>query len=147
MPEMHLKQLEFTYSACRPFTKNKERIQKFKETGDVFLIELVFNTIRHMEILKIQQKEHLLINFSEINHLILQKILNMTDIKEGWRLWFTNFLIKSPLHVVVSLIMRLNKIYNLQKNYTNQLLETFKEEQFTQNLKTIFGVLIQLICN
>ena len=23
-----------TYSACRPFTKNKERIQKFKETGD-----------------------------------------------------------------------------------------------------------------
>ena len=34
MPEMHLKQPRFTYSACRPFTKNKERIQKFKETGD-----------------------------------------------------------------------------------------------------------------
>ena len=34
MPEMHLKQLGFTYSACGPFTKNKERIQKFKETGD-----------------------------------------------------------------------------------------------------------------
>ena len=33
MPEMHLKQLGFTYSACRPFTKNKERIQKFKERG------------------------------------------------------------------------------------------------------------------
>ena len=29
MPEMHLKQPEFTYNACRPFTKNKERIQKF----------------------------------------------------------------------------------------------------------------------
>ena len=27
-------ELEFTYSACGPFTKNKERIQKFKETGD-----------------------------------------------------------------------------------------------------------------
>ena len=26
MPEMHLKQLGFTYSACGPFTKNKERI-------------------------------------------------------------------------------------------------------------------------
>ena len=24
----------FTYSACGPFTKNKERTQKFKETGD-----------------------------------------------------------------------------------------------------------------
>ena len=34
MPKMHLKQLEFTYSTCGPFTKNKERIQKFKETGD-----------------------------------------------------------------------------------------------------------------
>ena len=34
MPEMHLEQPQFTYSACRPFTKNKERIQKFKETGD-----------------------------------------------------------------------------------------------------------------
>ena len=33
MPEMHLKQLGFTYSACRPFTKNKERIQKLKERG------------------------------------------------------------------------------------------------------------------
>ena len=34
MPEMHLRQPGFTYSACVPFTKNKERIQKFKETGD-----------------------------------------------------------------------------------------------------------------
>ena len=34
IPEMHLRQPGFTYSACGPFTKNKERIQKFKETGD-----------------------------------------------------------------------------------------------------------------
>ena len=34
MPEMRLKQPGFTYSVCVPFTKNKERIQKFKETGD-----------------------------------------------------------------------------------------------------------------
>ena len=34
MPKMHLKQPGFTYSACEPFTTNKERIQKFKETGD-----------------------------------------------------------------------------------------------------------------
>ena len=33
MPEMHLRQPQFVYSACGPFTKNKERIQKFKETG------------------------------------------------------------------------------------------------------------------
>ena len=34
MPEMHLRQPGFTYSACGPFTKNKERMQKFKQTGD-----------------------------------------------------------------------------------------------------------------
>ena len=34
MPETHLRQPQLTYSACGPFTKNKERIQKFKETGD-----------------------------------------------------------------------------------------------------------------
>ena len=34
MAEMHLRQLGFTYGACRPFTKHKERIKKFKETGD-----------------------------------------------------------------------------------------------------------------
>ena len=36
--EMHLKQLRFTYSACGPFTKNKERIRKFKEMGDTSYI-------------------------------------------------------------------------------------------------------------
>ena len=34
MPEMHIRQPEFTYSACGSFTKNKKRIQKFKETED-----------------------------------------------------------------------------------------------------------------
>ena len=34
MPEMHLKQPGFTYSACGPFTKHKARIKKFEETGD-----------------------------------------------------------------------------------------------------------------
>ena len=38
MPEMHLKEPGFTYSACGPFTKNKERIQKFKETGETSYI-------------------------------------------------------------------------------------------------------------
>ena len=52
-PEMHLKQPTFTYSACGLFTKNKERIQTFKETRDSWHIyqneldkscfQLVFN--------------------------------------------------------------------------------------------------------
>ena len=38
MLEMHLKQPGFTYSARGPFAKNKERIQKFKETGNTSYI-------------------------------------------------------------------------------------------------------------
>ena len=34
MPEMHLKQPGFTYSSCGPFTKNKERIEKFMQNGN-----------------------------------------------------------------------------------------------------------------
>ena len=40
MPELHLKQPGFTYSACGPFTKHHERIQKFKETGSLKHIEM-----------------------------------------------------------------------------------------------------------
>ena len=34
MLETYLRQPKFTYSACSLFTQNKERMQKFKETGD-----------------------------------------------------------------------------------------------------------------
>ena len=38
IPEMHLKQPGFPYSACGPFTKNKERIEKFIQTGNTDFI-------------------------------------------------------------------------------------------------------------
>ena len=59
IPEMYLKQPGFTYSACGRFTKSKERIQKFKETGNteyIYKNELDKVCFQHdwlMEILKI----------------------------------------------------------------------------------------------
>ena len=60
MLEMHLKQPVFTYSACGPFTKNKERIKKLKKKQEIQpiftkmnLISLLFSMIWLMEILKI----------------------------------------------------------------------------------------------
>ena len=38
MPEMHLKQRGFTYSACGSFTRNKERIEKLMQTGNTDFI-------------------------------------------------------------------------------------------------------------
>ena len=56
---MYLKQPGFTCTACRPSTKNTERIKKIKETviEDIFIktsyVKLVFNIIWLMEVLKI----------------------------------------------------------------------------------------------
>ena len=38
MPEMHLRQPRFVYSACGSFTRHKERIKEFKRTGDTRLL-------------------------------------------------------------------------------------------------------------
>ena len=54
MPEMHLKQPGFTYSACGPFTKSKQRIEKFTQMEiqilfiKMNLMRLVFNMIWFM---------------------------------------------------------------------------------------------------
>ena len=63
MREMHLRQPGFTYSAFEPFTKNKQRIQKIKETGDsryIYRNELDKEIYGDFKDLK---KEHLLIKF------------------------------------------------------------------------------------
>ena len=88
MPEIHLKQPEFTDSACGPFTKNKERIQKFKETGDTkhiyqndldkacFQYDMAYPGFKYLV------KKFRMIKSSEIKDLILLKNQNMMDIKE-----------------------------------------------------------------
>ena len=59
MPEMHLRQPRFVYSACGPFTRHKERIKEIKRTGDTRYIykmnsiKLVFNMILLMLIINI----------------------------------------------------------------------------------------------
>ena len=147
MPEMHLKQPGFTYSACGPFTKNKERIQKFKETGDtnyIYKNELDKACFQH-DMAYRDFKDLKRRTFSD--KVLRDKTFNIAKSPkyDGYQkdllLWFTNVLTKI-LKVMVLLIMRLNKIYNYQKNCINQLLETFKKEQFILDLKTIFGMLI-----
>ena len=110
MPEMHLRQTGFTYSACGPFTKNKERIKKDNACFQ-------HNTAL-MEILKISI-EQLLIKYCTIKHLILLKILNMMNINVDLLQWFTNFLIKKNSG---SGIKSKNISNNYLKNYTNGLI-------------------------
>ena len=118
MPEMHLKQPGFSYSARGPFTENKERIQKFKETADtnyVYKNELDKACFQHRMAYG-DFKD--LVRGTASNKVLRNKAFNIAKSPEydgyqrGLASMFTNFLIKSPPQEVVSLIMRLNKIYN-----------------------------------
>ena len=90
----------FTYTISGTFTKNKDRTQKFKETGDSRFIyqskldKACFNMTWLMENLKIKLEEQLLIKYCVIKHLVLLKIQNMMDIKRVLLQWFINFLTK-----------------------------------------------------
>ena len=67
MPEIHSRQPGLTYSACGSFTKNKERIKKFMQSGNTdFICKNELNQIK----------------FKEIKHLKLLVIQNMMVIKE-----------------------------------------------------------------
>ena len=150
MPEMYLRQPGFTYNACGPFTKNKERIQKFKETADA-------NYIYKNELDKACfQHDMVYGDFKDLKRrtasdkILRDKAFNIAKNPkyDEYQRGLASMVYKCfDKKIVVLLIMRLNKIYNQLKNYTNQSLETLKKEQFILDSQTIFGVLIQLICN
>ena len=101
MPKRHLKQPVFTYSSCWSFTKNKEIIQKFKDTGDmsyIYKIELYKTCFQH-DMAYVDFKDLASrTTFDKVlrgKALILLKILNLMDIKQDLLLWFTNFFMKS----------------------------------------------------
>ena len=117
MPEMYLKQPGCTYSACGSFTKNKERIQKFKETGDtnyIYKNELDKACFQHD--MAYQDFKHLRRRtFSDT--VLRDKAFNIAKnpkyngYQRGLASMVYKFFDKSP-QVVVLLIMILNKIYN-----------------------------------
>ena len=84
---MHLRQPGLTYSACGPFTKKKERVEKFKETGDSRYIyqnqlDKADKITQLTGISCISLEEQLWMKYYLIKHLILLKTQNMMHIKE-----------------------------------------------------------------
>ena len=103
MPKMHLRQPGFSYNACGPFTKNSERIQKFKGTGNS-------RYIYQNEINKVFFQ--LGIAYGDFKDLSRKKIClekqNMMDINVDLLQWFINFMIKKTFGANTS-AMRVNK--------------------------------------
>ena len=99
MPEMHLKQSGFTSSSYRPFTRNKEGIQKFKETGDSIYIyknELGKTCFQHdmayrdfKDLAKITASD----KFLRDNAFNIAKNPKYDEYQEVLLLWFINVLI------------------------------------------------------
>ena len=133
MPKMHLRQSRFTYSACGPFTKNKERIQKLEEH--------VFNRTWLMEILMIQLEEQLLLKYCVIKHLILLKIQNEMDIKEVLLQWFIHFLIKKTSDLLTMLDQQLAE--ELNKSIIRKFEKRKVQSPFVDNIWVNF----KQICN
>ena len=152
MIEMHLKQPGFTYSVCGPFTKNKERIQKFKETGDTSYIYK-----------------------NEFDKACFQHDMAYGGFKDLERRTFSKEVLrdkafniaKNPKYygyqrglasVVYKFFNKKSKDSGVANNEIKQnlqlaeelhkpIIRNFKKEQFIQDLKAIFGVLIWQICN
>ena len=152
MPEMNLKQLGFTYSACGPFTKNQERIQKFKETRDTSYIyknELDKACFQHdtgygdfKDLIRRIASDKVLRDKS----FSIAKNPKCDGYERGLASMVYKFFSKKSTGSGVNTEVKHNE--QLAKELDkHQLLEILIKEQFILDLNIIFGVLIQLICN
>ena len=117
MPKMHLRQPGFTYSACGPFTKNEERIQRFKQTGNSWYIyqngldkacfqhDMAYRDFK--DLTRRTACDKILCNKA----FYIAKIQNMMDIKEFLLQWFINFLMKKLSATVLKMKVYLIKLF------------------------------------
>ena len=143
---MHLKQLGFTYIACGPFTKNKEQIQKFKETGDTSYIyknepdkacfqhDMAYGDFKDLK------------RRTASNKILRDKAFNIAKnpkydgYQRGLASMVYKFFGKKPASSSVNIPLEFNE--QLAKELHKPLLKNLKKEKFILDLKIIFGELI-----
>ena len=120
--KVHIRQPELMCSPCRPFIKNKERIQKFKETGNSKYIcqnELDKASFQHdmsYRDFKDLPRRTAAVRYYVIKYLILLKIQNIKVINKDLLQSFINFMIKR-LQVVL-LKMKLYPTFRSSRRIT-----------------------------
>ena len=130
MPEMHLKQPGFTYSACGLFIKNKERMQKFKQTGDkkyIYINELdkgCFQNDMAYGDFKYLARRTASDNALRDKAFNIAKHPKYDGYQKGPASMVCKFLIKRLQAAVLKI--KLNKMNDWMKNYTSQLLKNLK---------------------
>ena len=154
MPEMHLRKPGFTYSACRPFTKNKERMQKFKRTGDsryIYKNELDKACFQHdmaygdfKDLAKRTGADKVLRNKA----FNIAKNSQYDGYQRGLASMVYRFFDKNTKSSGVTTLANKSAIKSILQNEQlteelhNPLLENFKKEKYIQPLKIISGLQI-----
>ena len=112
--EMHLRQPQFTYSACGPFSKHKQRIQKFLQTGDtnyIYKSELDKACFAH-DAAYSNGKD--LTKRTAADKVLRDKAFNITKdpkydgYQKGLASMLYNFLIKNQKEVVLNLCLKIS---------------------------------------
>ena len=140
MPEMHLKQPGFTYSALGSFTKNKERIEKFMQTRNTDFIyrnELDKACFDHdMAYGKVKN----LVTKTQSDKVLREKAFKIaSDTKyDGYQrglasMVYKFFYKKSSRNAIIN-----EANYQLEMNSINELSENVRKEKYINHLETIF---------
>ena len=142
MPEMHLKQSGFTYSACGPFTRNKEKIEKFIQSGNT---DFIYRNELHKACFQHDMaygRSKNLVKRTQSDKVLRVKAFQIaSDLKyDGYQrrlvsMVYKFFLIKR----LVKVVWLLNQINNWQMNFIGRLLENSRDKKFIHPLKTISG--------
>ena len=149
MPERHLKQPGFTYSACGLFTKNKERIEKFMQTGNINFIyknELGKACFQH-DMAYGKSKD--LTKRTQSNKVLKDKAFEIaSDPKyDGYQRGSASMVFKFFDKKSSGSGIANEPNYQLANELHKPIIRKSKKEEFIHLLETIFGVLIYLICN
>ena len=144
MQAMHLKQPDFTYSACGPFTKNKERIEKFLKTGDTNFIyknELDKACFQH-DMAYGKTKD--LVKRTRSDKVLKDKAFKVaSDPKyDGYQRGLASMFYKlfDKKSSGSGMINKPN--YQLANKLHKPIIRKLKKKKFIHLLKTVFGVLI-----
>ena len=140
---MHLKQSGFTYNACGPFNKNKERIEKFMQTGDTNFIyknELDKACFQH-DMAYGKSKD--LAKRTQSDKVLRDKAFKIaSDPKyHGYQRGLASMIYKIFDRKSSESDVTNEPNYQLANELHKSLLESFKKEKFKKTT-TIFGVLI-----
>ena len=142
MPEIHLRQPQFTYSACGPFTKHEQRIQKFRETGDtnyIYKNELdkacFVHDAAYSDSKDLTKRYHY--HFDGYQKGLASVVYNFFDLKVASP---DKKSVGSGAKCVNTKMTPQNE--QLAEELHKPIIRKFKKRKYIQHLKIIFGVLI-----